>query len=368
MKENNVSAETFLESTAAHRNGEQNLSQSPNGKNDPVTRGFAGNTLLETSEGRITLTDLYEQQESGKALPRVFAFHLARGLPALVEILGIVQVGHGGDRIELTTDKGIAVHVVPRQRILLYGGACRAAEDLRGGERLRKLSRGTNPHRSDRRMIYTKVNDSGEYQSRWMYEPVHGPIPASMHLHHINGDPTDDRLSNFELVPKEEHFVHHATGKNNPRFIDCEMALKLRVYDFIMENGRQRGGVVAFSLGRWNRAVEVLGLKGQVPLVNPKDGGRVQGRPWKEFAREIEEAASKANDRVLTARRIEAGRESAVFSLRLPTRFFPFVSDGRQLHALAVAGYTESSDHPHAQLGGDRPPVPRAGSSSTRRR
>lgn len=51
------------------------------------------------------------------------------------------------------------------------------------------------------------------YRYRWVWEQAHGPIPDGMQVHHINGDASDDRLSNLQLVTNSEHqAIHKAIG------------------------------------------------------------------------------------------------------------------------------------------------------------
>lgn len=47
------------------------------------------------------------------------------------------------------------------------------------------------------------------YRARVMWEAAHGPIPPGHLIHHINHDPFDDRLDNFQLVTRREHMRGH---------------------------------------------------------------------------------------------------------------------------------------------------------------
>lgn len=46
-------------------------------------------------------------------------------------------------------------------------------------------------------------------RARRTWEVFNGPIPDGMVIHHKNGDPSDDRLENLELLTPEEHVRHH---------------------------------------------------------------------------------------------------------------------------------------------------------------
>lgn len=52
------------------------------------------------------------------------------------------------------------------------------------------------------------------YRSRWVWQKANGPIPDGMEIHHINEDPTDDRLENLEMLTTTAHQSHHmASGR-----------------------------------------------------------------------------------------------------------------------------------------------------------
>ena len=60
--------------------------------------------------------------------------------------------------------------------------------------------------------IQAKCSD-GKWRNRArvMWVQVHGPISKGTLIHHINGDPFDDRMENFQAVTRAEHARIHAT-------------------------------------------------------------------------------------------------------------------------------------------------------------
>lgn len=70
---------------------------------------------------------------------------------------------------------------------------------------------------------------TGHYQDRTgnllhhaVWVETHGPIPGGKILHHIDGDPANNRLDNLEAVTRAEHLEHHAPAvKGDPRFVEA---------------------------------------------------------------------------------------------------------------------------------------------------
>src|SRR3990167_228825 len=49
---------------------------------------------------------------------------------------------------------------------------------------------------------------------RVMWADAHGPIPEGMDIHHRNGDKTDNRLGNLELITKSKHSSKYPNCQN----------------------------------------------------------------------------------------------------------------------------------------------------------
>lgn len=53
---------------------------------------------------------------------------------------------------------------------------------------------------------------SARQAARNLWTQVRGVIPEGMHVHHVNGNYTDNRIDNLELMSAEDHASHHSRG------------------------------------------------------------------------------------------------------------------------------------------------------------
>jgi hypothetical protein len=71
---------------------------------------------------------------------------------------------------------------------------------------------------------------NGKLHHRSVWESHMGPIPDGYIVHHINGDKTDNRISNLELMSRSEHCRHHSprTGYKVAAKLICGQCGQLR--------------------------------------------------------------------------------------------------------------------------------------------
>lgn len=55
------------------------------------------------------------------------------------------------------------------------------------------------------------------YRYQWVWILANGPIPDRHHIHHENGNCTDDRIENLRCLEAEDHYDLH---RKNPRSYD----------------------------------------------------------------------------------------------------------------------------------------------------
>lgn len=59
----------------------------------------------------------------------------------------------------------------------------------------------------------------GSLLHRAIWEHYNGPIPKKYHVHHKDGNPGNNALSNLEVLPGGEHMSRHNKGKITPAMI-----------------------------------------------------------------------------------------------------------------------------------------------------
>ena len=297
---------------------------------------LTGDMLVDTTEGPLSFNQLMQWQREGKDLPYAFSFDCTARLPVLRRIKRVWQSGQARELVEVKTDKGVTVRCTPEHRFLLQDGTYCEAQHLSLGMRLRKIARQANPQRSGRRMINHRILpgclNGSEYQNRFIWEQVVGPIPKGYEVHHLNGDPTDDRLSNLSLMLEKDHLKEHSAGENNPRFIEMDMRLAVEAWEYLEAAPRRtHKAFTGVSLGRWNAYIHKNGLVGVLPLANKRG---IQGLTWEAFTQKINAHRSLVNDRVASVRRLVA--DEPVFDLEVEgTHNFGVRTPG-QLHSIVV--------------------------------
>src|SRR5215831_17499593 len=60
---------------------------------------------------------------------------------------------------------------------------------------------------SRHRSLSNYFSRQGVYLHRIIYEQHHGPIPANHHIHHIDGNTTNNAIENLLCVPAEDHLT-----------------------------------------------------------------------------------------------------------------------------------------------------------------
>jgi len=68
-------------------------------------------------------------------------------------------------------------------------------------------------------IISRKEGNNGKKLHRLIYEDYHGvTLPTEIHVHHIDGDTTNNDIDNLEALHYSEHHRTHMLGENNPMY------------------------------------------------------------------------------------------------------------------------------------------------------
>lgn len=301
---------------------------------------FPGETLIDTSAGLISIEELAEMDARNEPLPYAYSFDRGERLPVLRRIKRAWKAGDVNELVEVRTQRGIILRCTPEHRFLTHAGDYVAAKDLCPGTRLRKISRKANNHRSGRRYLMHRVTDSHSngcvWQNRFVWEQVHGDIPDGLEVHHVNEDPTDDRLENLELRESAKHRSEHSTGECNPRFINANDALLLGVWEAVAALPRKthlNGPPV--TVARWNAYIRTNGLVGKVPLASLRG---VQGMSWEAFSEKMGAASVASNDVVTDVNYVSCETTTAVYDIEVSdvNNFGVTMPGAESLHTIVV--------------------------------
>jgi hypothetical protein len=82
---------------------------------------------------------------------------------------------------------------------------------MRGKPSPRAVLVGTERLEAKGRYVVKCQDGRWRYRARLVWEAVNGPIPRGRIVHHVNEDPSDDRLENLQMVTRAEHARIHST-------------------------------------------------------------------------------------------------------------------------------------------------------------
>ena len=286
---------------------------------------FIGETLVDTSEGFISIAQLQSMNNTGKELPFAFSFDREAALPALRRIKKAWIAGKTKRLIKVTLDNGQELTCTPEHKFLTRKNGYIEAQELWEGASLRKIGRTINTQRASRTSILHRCTqdfpNGTVYQNRWMWEQVYGPIPDGYEVHHLNDDPTDDRLSNFDLRESLEHKSLHSSGEYNGRYIPTDDRVLVEIYDAI---DREPAKTYKYKTGpnvtpgRWNAYIRANGLNGKIPQAqSPTNGGRIKGMYWSEFVNYMDELRASINTKVISVEPIELEEAVNVYDIEV---------------------------------------------------
>ncbi len=102
---------------------------------------FVGETLVDTTAGFITFTELERMDRKGQSLPATYSHDRSTGNTVVQPINRAWVAGYTNHLVEVRTELGRVLRCTPEHRWLTFEGEYVEAQDLRPGTRLRKIYR-----------------------------------------------------------------------------------------------------------------------------------------------------------------------------------------------------------------------------------
>lgn len=88
---------------------------------------------------------------------------------------------------------------------------------------------------------HVRIGTKWEYVHRLVWEHVHGPIPKGMHIDHINGDKSDNRIENLRLATPSQN------AQNRKNTVGVSFCKRTKKWLAQIQHNKQQ-----FHIGRFN--------------------------------------------------------------------------------------------------------------------
>ena len=174
---------------------------------------FVGETLVATADGRnaVSIKQLCDEGFTGP----VYSLQTQSGQVITSYCSKVWKSGENVKLVKITLDDGSSFKCTPDHRIMIRNKQYVQAKDLIVGTSLMPFN---SFKRSDReyRMIDSNTGrDLAQYSHVAQYFDIIKEGYDSQHIHHIDGDGSNDLPSNLEAKDAIEHNREHMLGKNN---------------------------------------------------------------------------------------------------------------------------------------------------------
>jgi thymidylate synthase len=193
--------------------------------NDLVWGCLAGDTKIQSPEGDTAISELAARFELGLRRFPVYAIDPATGNMALKWCTRAWKTGVKPVR-ELVFDDGSKLRLTGDHRLyrkLIRRGVQNSpmcisevpAADLKIGDRIwapRLYKRGGRTI-FKRNILHNTAFANSQHAHRAYDELLNGPLPQGMHVHHRDGDITNDRASNLERISRSSHMSLHMKAR-----------------------------------------------------------------------------------------------------------------------------------------------------------
>jgi ribonucleotide reductase alpha subunit len=177
---------------------------------------LTGDTLVAVADGRHAVR-FDELAKEGKDIP-VYCMDDS-GTIRIRTMRNPRITGYNKKVLKITFENGTSVRCTENHKWRLRNGVYVEARELSVGNSLcarSKFSRQHGVHRDCSYWYVQRNNRTTMTEQRLMYNELVGPVPKEMDVHHINENPSDNRIENFALVEHHQHLSEHRIGDKNP--------------------------------------------------------------------------------------------------------------------------------------------------------
>lgn len=168
---------------------------------------LTGDTVIATIEGPRTFAELALAGED----VQVYSWHPKSKRPVIRWMRRPHLTATDVPVLEIEFDSGLKVRATPDHGFFTFRGKRIEARDLTVGRSVRAWS--MSQHRDGHLRVHgwDAKRDKAVHQwvHRMLWENEIGPIPEGYVIDHIDGDPTNNCIENFQLLTPEEHNSKH---------------------------------------------------------------------------------------------------------------------------------------------------------------
>jgi ribonucleotide reductase alpha subunit len=146
---------------------------------------------------------------TGIGQAEVFAWDPESKLPVIRTMRKIHRTSKNAEILEIEFDSGLKVKCTPGHNFRTFRGEKIKAKDLSLGQSVRAFS--ISQHRDGHLRAHGWVANKTAHQwiHRMIWEKANSEIPEGHVIHHKDGDPTNNELSNLELISAYDHQSEH---------------------------------------------------------------------------------------------------------------------------------------------------------------
>lgn len=185
---------------------------------------FTGDTLVATADGRNAVS-IAQLEKEGYTGP-VYSIQTQTGQVVTSYCSKVWKSRENAELVEVTLDDDSKFRCTPDHRIMLRSGQYIQAKDLIDGVSLMPFNSFKRVDRSYRIISSNTGRDIAQYAHVAQYYDIIKEGYNLQHIHHIDGDGSNDLPSNLEPVNARDHNRSHMLGKNNAFFRMSEETLR----------------------------------------------------------------------------------------------------------------------------------------------